>query len=446
VHIVGGGIAGLAVAAALDPRQFQVRVFEASKAVREKGYGLAIWPSTMKILRDELQIKGLDLRKTRSMAIHRKGTDETFVIEPPHQNPDKGFMKRSSLLRSLLDEVKARHGAHAISTDHKCLRVRLGAAKATATYEHAGSAVSHACDLLVGADGVHSAVRRYVALTLDSRAYGRMTAYRFLVPSPSKELLRKTEKTWNMSISDSIHSPCYHVSNHDDALNVVVLEYDGKPPSRPRPAKLSEVRDVARRSNLGFVIQILDFERISDLMCYSTYHVDCEPWHQPQAVLVGDAAHAYGPLTAKMANLAINDAHSLGMMLNSQRGRRGVAQAQVLREWEEAQRPKFGATRVRTLRHLQLYAPCVRTAVTFLWRLLPGVILEYFGSIFAYDYEVYSSSGRSKSRPACLGLVGVNRADPLVSFLRKWAFRFGTLLILPLALLYHCIMCRTERM
>eukprot|EP00957_Ditylum_brightwellii_P125322 9551747-Ditylum_brightwellii.AAC.1 len=60
-------------------------------------------------------------------------------------------------------------------------------------------------------------------MKLDSRQYGSMTAYRFLISSPSKELLEKTRDQWNMSVSETIHSPSYHVSNHEDSLNVVVL-------------------------------------------------------------------------------------------------------------------------------------------------------------------------------------------------------------------------------
>ncbi len=55
-------------------------------------------------------------------------------------------------------------------------------------------------------------------------------------------------------------------------------------------------------------------------MCYSysTFYINCKPWHRSNAVIIGDSAHAYGPLplTAKilMANLAINDVHSLAIM------------------------------------------------------------------------------------------------------------------------------------
>lgn len=71
---------------------------------------------------------------------------------------------------------------------------------------------------------------------------------------------------------------------------------------------------------MKFVLDVVKNERtITDLMCYSPNHIDCEPWHKGNsAVIIGDAAHAYGPLTAKMANLAINDASTLEKMLNNE--------------------------------------------------------------------------------------------------------------------------------
>jgi 2-polyprenyl-6-methoxyphenol hydroxylase-like FAD-dependent oxidoreductase len=277
--------------------------------------------------------------------------------------------------------------------------------------------------LLIGADGINSVVRKYVALELNKQEFGHLSCYRFLVEEPSSSLLKETTKSWNMSIGDHIHSPCYHVSREKETLSIVVLEYDGTPPSFPRHASREELMTVAKRSKLSFVQKILENEKISDLMCYSTFHIDCKPWHNASAAIIGDSAHAYGPLTAKMANLAINDAWTLSSLLNDGINK-GIDQASILSRWENIQRPKFQATRLRTYRHLEMYAPRSRKVFRYLWKSFPLYLQQYFGSIFAYDYEVFDPK-----KPDILskvpGVVGISHEDPLIAFCSRGLKKIG---------------------
>ena len=437
VHIVGGGIAGMTLAAGLDPRLFRVKVFEASPHLQEKGYGLAIWGSTIDILKHHLGLTDLDYFSAKAMVV--RGESSTKQLIPlNNQGGDKGFMQRSFLLEKLKQKVLDKH-PEALHSNHKCIRLRFdsGNEGITASYLVNSELVSHRCDLLIGADGVNSVVRNYIALQKNSKEYGHMTAYRFTIQNPSNSLLEDTREKWNMSIGAHIHSPCYHVSRYYSTLSIVVLEYDGKAPGVPRPASIHELLSVAKRSKLSFIKKIIDYEKIDDLVCYSTFHVDCKPWHNRSAAIIGDAAHAYGPLTAKMANLAINDAHTLSAMLNDgpkSTKRRG----DVLREWEETQRPKFDTTRIRTLRHLQLYSPRWRRVTELLWRYMPSYMLKYFGSIFAYDYEVYDAAkgNRSSFLP---GVIGISHEDPLVSFfggLKYFVFILTLILVLTAVISY----------
>ena len=427
IHIVGAGVAGITLAAVLDPTLYDVKIFEASSTVSETGYGLAIWPSTMTILREKLHIEdgALDIFSYETMTV-RQVTARKHEI--PLQGSNKGFMKRSRLLNCILRKALDRH-PKCLHTGHKCQRVCFQTnGKVQAIYGTSDARlVTHECDLIVGADGVNSIVRKYVALTSDCRYYGDMTAYRFVVQNPSDALLEQTRRCWNISLGEYIHSPCYHISRDGKALNVVVLEYKGKPPDFPYKPSMRELIDVAQRSGMKFVLDIVKNERtITDLMCYSTYHIDCEPWHKGNsAVIIGDAAHAYGPLTAKMANLAINDAYTLGMMLNNETKKSCHLDNSVLKYWESMQRPKFETTRIRTLRHLQLYTPGLnRTLVSFAWNVFPIQMLSYFGSIFAYDYEVYEDCDKSRRLQNAQGIIGVNVqgivgvkcADPLHMF------------------------------
>lgn len=62
--VVGGGIAGLAAAVALQRRSWQVTVLERKPSVSETGAGITLWPNALRAL-DALnlggQIRGLGL-------------------------------------------------------------------------------------------------------------------------------------------------------------------------------------------------------------------------------------------------------------------------------------------------------------------------------------------------------------------------------------------------
>jgi len=96
VHIVRTGLAGIALAAGLDPKHFEVKVFESSSIVEEKGYDLAIWPSTLQILREGLLIEDIDYFSEDTMHIRKHGNQKRSI--PLNKTGgDKGFMERSAI-------------------------------------------------------------------------------------------------------------------------------------------------------------------------------------------------------------------------------------------------------------------------------------------------------------------------------------------------------------
>ena len=173
VHIVGGGIAGLSLAAGLDPDFFDVKIFESSNKVRENGYGLAVWGSTIKILKEKFGIQDIDYFSAKWMQLHTLENAVSSIPLPKKEGGgDKGFMQRSHLLNILKQKVLKLHPA-SIHTNHKCTGLRFwdeyNSDKVTATFEFNSEVVSYTSDLLVGADGYNSIVRKYVALQVRFR-------------------------------------------------------------------------------------------------------------------------------------------------------------------------------------------------------------------------------------------------------------------------------------
>ena len=137
VAVVGGGIAGLALAALLDPERFRVTVHERREELPPVETSLAMWPAAQPALEALGILPAVRAAGSRfgGMAL-RDGSGHVFVRG---QAPDVIGVSRAALLR-LLDTA-----------------VPASVARAYGPVRSLPDA-----DLVVGADGVHSMVRRAV--------------------------------------------------------------------------------------------------------------------------------------------------------------------------------------------------------------------------------------------------------------------------------------------
>ncbi|MFB8005117.1 FAD-dependent monooxygenase [Nocardia sp. NPDC056000] len=172
--IVGGGIGGLATAIALARRGWEVEVLERSTRIEEVGAGLSLWPNALRALAalglDETV--GARAREEESAGIRdSKGRwlsrTDTEAIRARYGSPV--MIHRSDLLEILRAAVPNNAVRSGIS---------VTAVQADGTVAH--SAGTSAGDLVVGADGIHSVVRRAVCGAIEPR-YSGYTAWRVVV-------------------------------------------------------------------------------------------------------------------------------------------------------------------------------------------------------------------------------------------------------------------------
>jgi 2-polyprenyl-6-methoxyphenol hydroxylase-like FAD-dependent oxidoreductase len=137
VSVVGGGIAGLTFAARLDPKRFRVTIHERRKELPPVETSLAMWPEAQQALAAVGLLPAVRAAGTRfgGMAL-RDGSGNVFL---QGQAPGVIGVSRGELLRLLDAAVPA-------SVARACCPVRS----------------LPDADLVVGADGVHSLVRRAV--------------------------------------------------------------------------------------------------------------------------------------------------------------------------------------------------------------------------------------------------------------------------------------------
>lgn len=160
IAVIGGGIGGLTAAAALHQRGFEVEVFEQSGKIGEIGAGVALTPNAMKAYRAlglEAQIAEVGYESDYQELRHWS-TGAVFSRVPRKGAYTKEFgapyltMHRADLIEVLRRQLPDR----IVYLGARCTEVETDARSARARFAD-GKDIE--ADVIVGADGIHSAVR-----------------------------------------------------------------------------------------------------------------------------------------------------------------------------------------------------------------------------------------------------------------------------------------------
>ena len=162
VLIIGGGVGGLTLALSLHQAGIPCRVFEAAAEIRPLGVGINLLPHGMREFR-ELGLEDALLKvavETKELCFYNRFGQ--FIYREP-RGRHAGYewpqlsIHRADLHQVLLEAARARLGADAVVLGSKCVALEEGAARVVARFEN-GASAEGCC--AVGADGIHSAVRK----------------------------------------------------------------------------------------------------------------------------------------------------------------------------------------------------------------------------------------------------------------------------------------------
>jgi 2-polyprenyl-6-methoxyphenol hydroxylase-like FAD-dependent oxidoreductase len=288
--VIGGGVGGLAAAVGLRRHGWEVTVFERSAALPEVGTGLGIWPDAMEAL-DRLGVGGAARRVGRRQPDGALRKPDGTLIAALGAN-SVHLLTRPALLGVLADALPA--GV-----------VRFGAS--------AGLAECDEYDLVVGADGIHSAVRGEL-FDAEIRTSGA-TGWRGTVDFP----VATGGETWGKGVKFGLTPQADGRTNWyamGDDLSHFADWHD------PIPRILASASDVLRHELL----------HLAPLHRYVSGKV----------ALIGDAAHAMTPDLGQGACQAIIDGTVLAECLT------GDVEA-GLREYDRVRRPVTQRLAARSL-------------------------------------------------------------------------------------------------
>lgn len=388
VLIAGGGIGGLTTALAFLKRGHRVTVFEQSYQLDEVGAGLQISPNGMHVF-DALGVSARvekDAFRPRAQEL-RFGKGGGRILSIPLRDIARDRWGGEYLHVHRADLIDALGGA---LIDRAPDSVRLGCR--VAGYRQDESSITAVLDsgeevsgdLLVGADGIHSAIRTSINGE-DKPRYTGNVAWRVVVPVSALGQFAPPE-TASVWVGSRRHAVTYRLRRGSLANLVGVVECKER---SIESWTSTGAREQALKDFKGWspVIRTI-LEKAETLNRWALYDRDPLPrWVDGRAVLLGDACHPMLPFLAQGAVMAIEDAYVLARL---------VTQREILPEalaaYEAERKPRTSRVQAGARHNAKLFhrADPVSKLATYgpIWiagQFLPAFAHGQYDWIYSHD-------------------------------------------------------------
>ena len=346
IAIVGGGLAGLAAANALMTFGFEVEVFEQTRTLGEIGAGISVSSQAVKALRAIGLGEKLAAVGNASQGILTRNMQTGEPLELRESPADRYgaphyFVHRADLLNALASGIDPA----SLHLDHRLTGIEQRQTGVTLTF---ANGATRQADVAIGADGVHSVIRRAIYGD-DHPTYTGQMVWRALpkgsdVPS---EVLEPTGSTqwWG----PGCHLVSYYLRGRE-VVNVVTQEDTDKwveegwsiagdpdemrasfPNPEPRLKTLLSI--VTQCSKWGLFTRPLTTD-----------------WGQGRIQLIGDAAHAMLPNAGQGAGQSFEDAYILARWLDAERN----DPVEALRNFRRIRIPRVHGVQRRSLANARM--------------------------------------------------------------------------------------------
>lgn len=322
IIVIGGGIGGLTMTIALQQKGLDVHVYESGAELQAVGKGIWLPPNALLVL-ERLGI---------SEAIAQRGV---LLERIELRDKDDGV-----LLNHDLRQIKAKYGhttvsihrveLHRVLAEHiqpgtlhlgkHCTRFTQDNDGVTAQFEDETHAEG---DVLIGADGIHSVIRKALFPNVRLR-YAGQTCYRGIA---------------NMELPDFLAHTCWEVWGGEFRFGFSPIGhrevYWYAPVTAPAGSARSDrtLLEMLAEGYASFpspIPEIIERTPAKEIIRTALYDfLPIKRWWQGRVVLIGDAAHAMTPNLGQGGAQAIEDTFVLADMLSNCR-----TIAEAFREYE----------------------------------------------------------------------------------------------------------------
>jgi 2-polyprenyl-6-methoxyphenol hydroxylase-like FAD-dependent oxidoreductase len=300
--VIGGGISGMCAGIELRKRGVHVDLVEVDPNWRVYGAGITLSGPTLRalarvgiahdIVTHGCCADGLDVFTSEGLPI---GQLPTPRIAGP-EIPGSGGILRPVLARILREHTLASGAAvrcgvsfSAINEAEDSIHVDFSDGR------------SEAYDLVIGADGLQSAVRAARFPDAPAPQYTGQGSWRAVVPRPAR--LARAQ----MYMGRSVKAGITPISN--DEMYMFVTERRESPDHIDEELWPNELRGILKEFG-GVIGEIREGLDSQSRILYRPFYAVLlpPPWHMGRVVLIGDAAHATTPHLASGAGIGVEDA------------------------------------------------------------------------------------------------------------------------------------------
>jgi 5-methylphenazine-1-carboxylate 1-monooxygenase len=342
IVIAGAGIGGLTAAMCLHRAGFDVEVFEAVNELRPLGVGINIQAGAVRILsglglEPALAATGIETRELRYANRH----GQTIWADPRGRHAGLPW-PQFSIHRGELQMILFEGARRMLGAD----RIRLG--QRLTGFEQRGAKVhvqfganAVEADLLIGADGIHSAVRAQLYPDEGPPKWQGILMWRgvtvgkpYLGGASMVQAGHHTQKFVCYPISRA------HAERGEALINWICDLYQGPHAAPPRedwnkPGKLADFLPRYAGWDFGW-LNVPDVIRNAHAI-FEFPMVDRDPlprWSHGRVTLLGDAAHPMYPIGSNGASQSIIDGEAIAQELSA-----GDDPEKALRRYEERRLP-----------------------------------------------------------------------------------------------------------
>ncbi|MBL4767060.1 MAG: flavin-dependent oxidoreductase [Rhodobacteraceae bacterium] len=324
ILIAGGGIAGLTLGLTLNQIGVPFRIYEASRDIRPLGVGINLQPNAVRELFDlglETQLETIGV-KTRQISFHSKYGLKIWE-EPRGQQAGYKWpqysLHRGKLQVMLYETLLERAGPDCVVTGNRATGFENTADHAVLTLENGEHPAG---DLVIAADGIHSALRAQIVPNEGAPIWNGCVLWRATTLAPPCF----GGAAMVMIGHDNLRVVAYPISEPDAKTGLVTLNWIAEKKFDPTQGWAKD--DWNRAADINdFLADFKDWNfdwidapaliRGADLVLEYPMvdRLPLDQWTHGRVTLIGDAAHPTFPVGSNGASQAIIDARVIGAQL-----------------------------------------------------------------------------------------------------------------------------------